>query len=138
MPPDRSTLPRPSESIIPFINLDRSSRISLQKQIYLEIARAIRTGSLPQEARLPASRTLARLLGVSRNTVVTAYEDLAAGDLIRAKRGSGMRVNGRSLRVISSTGISSPWMRDILRSANYPERVLVITDPDGNPLYLNS
>ena len=129
---------RARESVIPPINLDRNSRVSLQKQIYREIARAIQTGSMGHEARLPATRTLAALLGVSRNTVVAAYEDLAADDLIRTKRGSGMRVNaetfvnGGPLRVMSS----SRW-RDVVRAANYPERILLIIDPDGNSLYLN-
>jgi DNA-binding GntR family transcriptional regulator len=71
-------------------------------------------------------------LGVSRNTVVAAYEDLAADDLIRGERGSGMRVNGSSHRVTSSS-----WLRDVVRTAKYPERVLSIADPDGNSLYLN-
>jgi DNA-binding GntR family transcriptional regulator len=120
------------EVVFPSINLDRNSRVSLQRQIYRDIARAIQTGSLKHEARLPASRALAKILGVSRNTVVAAYEDLAAEDLIWGEPGSGMRVNGSSRAAASSS-----WVRDVVRTARYPERVLSIADPDGNPLYIN-
>ncbi len=119
------------EFVFLLIDLDRNSRVPLQRQIYRDIARAIRTGSVKDEARLPASRKLAEMLGVSRNTVVAAYEDLAADDLIRGERGSAMRVNRSSHRVGSSS-----WLRDVLRKAQYPERVLSLGDPDGNPLYL--
>ena len=124
---------RPRHSVVPPINLDRNSRVSLPQQIYAEIARAIGSGCIQHEARLPATQTLARLLGVSRNTVIAAYEDLAAADLISAKRGSGMWVNGSSRRVMSSS-----CLRNVGRAANYPERLLLIKDLDGNSLYLNS
>ncbi|HSU58932.1 MAG TPA: GntR family transcriptional regulator [Bryobacteraceae bacterium] len=89
-------------------------------------------GAIQHQALLPASRTLAGMLGISRNTVVAAYDDLAADDLIRGERGSGMRVNGTPHHVASSS-----WLTDIVRAAQYPQRVLSITDADGNPLYLN-
>ncbi|STW66128.1 transcriptional regulator [Klebsiella michiganensis] len=38
-------------------------------------------------AKLPATRELARLLGVSRNTVVSVYERLYADDLIETRQG---------------------------------------------------
>ncbi len=120
------------EFVVPPINLDRNSGVSLQRQIQRDIARAIQIGSIQQEARLPASRTLAGILSVSRNTVMAAYEDLAADNLIRVERGSGTWVNGSPHR-----GVSASWLRDVVRNANYPERVLSITDPDGNSLYLN-
>jgi GntR family transcriptional regulator/MocR family aminotransferase len=81
---------------------------------------------------LPASRPLAKILGVSRNTVVAAYEDLAGDGLIRGEPGSGMHVNGSF-----QTGVSSSWVRDVVRTAKYPERVITIVDPDGNSLYVN-
>ena len=53
---------------------------------------AIVFGRLPRGLRLPASRSLARQLGVSRNTVLFAYEELAADDLLTGRVGSGTRV----------------------------------------------
>ena len=52
------------------------------------------------------SRVLARLLGVSRNTVLTAYDELVAGGLIEGRRGAAMLVRtgcGRQRRCASSS-----------------------------------
>lgn len=52
------------------------------KPVFLQIAQAvsdaIRRGRLTPAERLPGSRTLAKTLGVNRNTVVAAYDELIA------------------------------------------------------------
>jgi GntR family transcriptional regulator/MocR family aminotransferase len=53
---------------------------------------AVRTGRLRPGAPLPSSRALAVDLGISRNTVVTAYGQLVAEGWLDALRGSGTRV----------------------------------------------
>jgi GntR family transcriptional regulator/MocR family aminotransferase len=53
---------------------------------------AVRTGRLAPGSRLPASRSLAADLGVSRNTVVEAYAELVAEGWLTAQQGSGTRV----------------------------------------------
>ncbi|MFG1807639.1 PLP-dependent aminotransferase family protein [Streptomyces sp. NPDC049040] len=53
---------------------------------------AVRTGRLGPGTRLPASRTLAADLGVSRNTVTDAYAELVAEGWLTAQQGSGTRV----------------------------------------------
>jgi len=50
----------------------------LYMQIIQAVIRDIESGRLPSSTYLPSSRELARLLGVSRKTVVLAYEDLIA------------------------------------------------------------
>jgi GntR family transcriptional regulator/MocR family aminotransferase len=52
-------------------------------------------GRLPTGLRLPSSRTLARQLGISRNTVMFAYEELAADGWLNGMTGSGTRIAGR-------------------------------------------
>ena len=59
-----------------FIKLDGSG--TLAQQIYHAIRHAILAGQLAPGARLPATRTLAHELGVSRNTVLLAYDQLLA------------------------------------------------------------
>src|SRR5919107_1039604 len=52
---------------------------------------------------LPASRVLARELGVARGIVVDAYEQLAAEGYLEARQGSGTRVRGtRPARAVAA------------------------------------
>ncbi len=53
---------------------------------------AIRAGRLAPGTTLPSTRTLAVDLGVSRSTVVTTYEQLAAEGYLIARHGSATRV----------------------------------------------
>lgn len=50
---------------------------------------ATTAGTLPSGTRLPAERTLAQALGVSRGTVVRAYERLREVGLARTRHGAG-------------------------------------------------
>jgi GntR family transcriptional regulator/MocR family aminotransferase len=59
------------------------------KELADRLRRAVRTGRLPAGTRLPASRTLAGDLAVSRGVVVRAYEQLGAEGYLSAKLGSG-------------------------------------------------
>ncbi|MDE2517355.1 MAG: PLP-dependent aminotransferase family protein [Rhodospirillales bacterium] len=60
-----------------------------QLAVFDRLRRAILAGSLQAGARLPPSRRLAEELSVSRQTVVLAYERLAAEGYVRARIGSG-------------------------------------------------
>lgn len=53
---------------------------------------AIRDGRISVGERLPATRVLARDLGVSRGTVVEVYEQLIAEGYLSARQGSGTEV----------------------------------------------
>lgn len=123
---------RRPEFFVPEIVLDKASRVPLYGQIYRQIAGAIRSGTIHYGTRLPSTRVMARLLGVSRNTVLAAYDDLAADDLVRGERGAGMRVNGAA----QLDGSGPTWfrLRDVIRASGFPARVLALEDPDGNPL----
>ena len=115
---------------LPPIALDRRSSTPLHLQVGRQIARAILRGA-PVSSRLPSSRAMARLLGVSRNTVLTAYDDLVAAGLISGRRGAGMLVTpGRA----SGSHMLDP--QRVMRQAQYPARTLGVVDPDGTPLYL--
>ncbi|OKI68793.1 MocR-like pyridoxine biosynthesis transcription factor PdxR [Micromonospora sp. CB01531] len=54
---------------------------------------AIRDGRLPPSARLPATRTLATELGLSRGTVSAAYDQLVAEGWLVARVGAGTEVS---------------------------------------------
>ena len=58
------------------------------------IRQAIERGDLASGARLPAERTLARALSLSRTTIVTALESLRSDGWIESQQGSGSFVRG--------------------------------------------
>ena len=65
------------------------ARWSRQRQLHECLRQAIRNGTLGSGARLPATRTLAQELGVSRNTVLYAYDQLATeGFVLPDRRGT--------------------------------------------------
>lgn len=61
-------------------------------QIQDQLRDAIRQGRLAPSERLPSSRRLAQSLGVSRGTVVNAYQQLWAEGYLETAVGSGTRV----------------------------------------------
>jgi GntR family transcriptional regulator / MocR family aminotransferase len=61
----------------------------LYRKIYESIRTAILSGEFASGVRLPATRDLAKQLGVSRLTVVNAYEQLFAEGYLEGKIGSG-------------------------------------------------
>src|SRR2546421_11965194 len=75
------------------LELNRNSQMPLYTQIVAEVRRMITGGALKVGDRLPANRELARTLGVNRNTVTTAYAELAADGLISSRVGSGTYVS---------------------------------------------
>jgi GntR family transcriptional regulator/MocR family aminotransferase len=62
--------------ILAAIPLERASATPLFRQLYLQMKEAILAGGIAPSARLPATRELGRLLQVSRQTVLAAYEQL--------------------------------------------------------------
>lgn len=74
------------------VHIDRSSDTTLSRQIYGEIARGVLDGHLLPGSRLPSARRLSIELGVARNTVNVAYDQLVAEGYIERVVGSGSRV----------------------------------------------
>lgn len=90
------------------IELDASREQPLFVQLADGIANAIRAGRLKSGDALPGTRALAAALGVNRNTVVAAYDELVAQGLVAARGGAGSFVAAtpRVLRpVLSPPGI---------------------------------
>jgi GntR family transcriptional regulator/MocR family aminotransferase len=75
------------------VGLERSERRGLREQLQQQLRSTIQQGRLPAGTLLPASRTLARELGVARSVVVDAYEHLAADGYVVGHQGSGTRVS---------------------------------------------
>jgi len=71
--------------------------VGLQAQVRRHLVDAILDGRLPQEQPLPSCRRLALALGVSRNTVVLAYQSLADEGFLVSRERVGYFVNGEML-----------------------------------------
>ncbi len=78
---------------------------------------AIRSGRLPRGMRLPSTRGLARDLGISRGTVLQAYEQLVAEGWLQGRRGSSTIVSAEAEAEHRSTAIREPppvlWRYDL-------------------------
>ncbi len=72
------------------LNPDRD--VALYQQLYDGLREAILTGHLRAKTRLPSTRTLAKELNISRNTVMNAFEQLLMEGYLEGKVGSGTYV----------------------------------------------
>ncbi|WP_457579524.1 GntR family transcriptional regulator [Ensifer adhaerens] len=71
---------------------EKSGGPTLQEQLFIQLRRLIVNGQLARGARLPASRSMATDLAISRNTVNIAYDRLAAEGYIKRRPSSGFYV----------------------------------------------
>ena len=76
-------------------------------QLTRALKQAILSGRCAPATRLPATRTLARDLDLSRNTVLAAYEQLAAEGFIEGRVGSGCYVSSFAAPVATPSGVIS-------------------------------
>lgn len=87
--PNRRTGPA---SPILQIAVEPATGVPLHRQVYDGVRDAIVAGRLAPGGRLPSSRVLASDLGVGRNTVLQAYEQLRSEGYVTGRRGGGTRV----------------------------------------------
>lgn len=64
----------------------KKNALPMQRRLYDLLRQAILEGRLPAGSALPASRVLAQDLGLARNSVIHAYEQLAAEGYVQANR----------------------------------------------------
>lgn len=76
----------------------RAQPQGLSRQIHAQIKERVLQGQLGHGARLPTTRALALSLGLSRNSVLRAYEQLESEGLIESRIGAGsfVRALGRA------------------------------------------
>lgn len=110
--------------------IDRHRAEPLSLQIVRQLQEAIEAGRVARGTWLPSTRSLARRLGVSRNTVLTAYEELAARGFVQSRRGAGMFV-------FAPATFSGFDLRSVMHNAQYPSRTIALRDEDGNALYIS-
>ncbi len=77
---------------LPVLSLDRNSLTPIHRQIYESFSHAIVSRRLRPGTKMPSTRELAGQLDVSRNTVMTAFEQLLADGFLQGRIGSGTYV----------------------------------------------
>jgi GntR family transcriptional regulator/MocR family aminotransferase len=114
-------LKKPAKVPLLEIRLEPRAASPLQRQLYRRLRETIVLGRLPRGLRLPPSRALARRLGISRNTVLFAYEELAADGLLTGTIGSGTRVatSARPIQFADPDGLTLDGI-DLTPPAAYP------------------
>jgi DNA-binding GntR family transcriptional regulator len=103
------------------MNDPRRGERPLWRAVAESLAWEMDMGRLPPGVRVPATRTLARELGVSRNTVAVAYEELTSLGYLSARVGDGSYV-ASSIGRLRPRLFERTWHKGV--------------DPDGNLLML--
>jgi GntR family transcriptional regulator / MocR family aminotransferase len=132
-------LKRRRKSLTLTLRINPKSACPLYRQLYNQLRQSLLEQKVPAGARLPSTRVLARTLGVSRNTVLTAYDFLAADALIVARKGSGthVRTPNDDVRPLA-TPIRPPFdLSAALREALFPSASVWLHDAEGNPVYFH-
>jgi GntR family transcriptional regulator/MocR family aminotransferase len=75
------------------VSIDHNAVRPVSTQLYAALRDLMLSGAIAAGVRLPASRTLARDLGVSRTTVIEAFDRLIAEGLVASRVGSGTFVS---------------------------------------------
>lgn len=80
-------------ALLSSIHLDRTARKSISVQLYMALRDVILSGGLRSGERLPATRTLAKEVGVSRTTVIDAIDRLVSEGMLVSRVGAGTFVS---------------------------------------------
>jgi len=99
--------------------LERGSPAPLFRQLYARIKEAILRGTLSPGMQLPPTRDLSELLGVSRQTVLNAYDQLTAEGYLSGTVGRGTFISAHlpiALPADAPRGLMRPLSA---RGANY-------------------
>jgi GntR family transcriptional regulator/MocR family aminotransferase len=83
------------------VHIRRNQSTSLQTQIREALVSAILDGQLAREEAIPSTRKMAKSLGVSRNTVVLAYQGLLDDGYLAARERSGYFVSEKAFEGVS-------------------------------------
>ncbi len=121
------------------ITLHRDSEEPIYRQVIRQVQMQIDSGILSAGERLPASRDLAKQLGISRISVVNAYAELRSEGYLSAHAGRGTFVSRDKATIPSSKQTQRPIqqqsttaqsLREMMRLARKPG---VINFSHGSP-----
>jgi GntR family transcriptional regulator/MocR family aminotransferase len=96
------------------IAVRRDATQPLREQIAEQIAAAVDDGTAPRGTRVPSTRTMAELLGVSRGVVGEAYDLLHARGYLVTRPGSGTFISGGTAppKAVRTAACAPQWTVD--------------------------
>jgi GntR family transcriptional regulator/MocR family aminotransferase len=111
-------------------------RMALYRWLYEELRSTILAGRLHPGARLPATRDLAAEYGISRPTIVTAFEQLRSEGYVEGKVGSGTYVSktlpDELLQAPRAKSVAATRRRSVALSA-YARRLRPLPRAESRP-----
>ncbi len=116
----------PRETLwVQLFELPEQTALPLQARLRAAVVREIQAGRLAPGTALPSSRDLARLLGLSRNTVTAAYQQLVDDGFLRARARSGIFVDARAREaaVEMTPGAAPPTPAAAAHGPDWPRRM---------------
>ncbi len=125
--------------------IDPNDTRTLQTQVFEEIKRMILEGKLHSGDPVPGSRALSKQLGVSRNTIIIAYDKLLSEGYIESRANVGTFVSS-NLPDISVRTISRPAALDhpptdgtspFAQTASQVPEIQRVTSPEGARLHMD-
>lgn len=103
-------------ALLSSLRIDRGSDRKIGIQLYMGLKEILLSGGASPGERLPATRTLAKEIGVSRTTVIDAIDRLTAEGLLEARVGAGTFVS----RALSGRRVAAPAAPAISATAVAP------------------
>lgn len=139
------------------IRISKNSDVPLHEQLAAQIVLLIGSGKLKPGDALPSVRELALRLGIHRNTVVQAYQDLVLTLLVEKKQGKRLFVRHRNAERTPGAGPMDDLVNSFLADAQRrgytlrdlhqklqqrmlsapPDRILVLSDDAGMRVLLS-
>lgn len=114
--------------------LDRAAATPLFRQLYAHVKEAVLAGRIGAGVRLPPTRTLCRLLGVSRQTVQAAYEQLMAEGYLEGTVGKGTFVSAALPAAVKARAALQPLARPLsARGSAMADGMARVRRHDGPP-----
>ncbi|WP_299380648.1 PLP-dependent aminotransferase family protein [uncultured Kiloniella sp.] len=109
---------KPTNTPLLDVVLDKTSNESLQHQLFSQLREMVLNGRLQPGERLPSTRSLAKELACSRNTVLGAFDQLLAEGYLEGLSGSGTYISNELPDDIGLASAKSSSYRQAASDAN--------------------
>lgn len=82
-------------SISKYLNINHSSGAAVYRQVMDQIKKAVASGDITENEKLPTIRELAALLRINHNTIAKVYNELEREKIIYKRQGMGSFVSAQ-------------------------------------------